>query len=76
MWGIRTWKEFVEQGQVYSLAVASVPNRGQRETAWRSGLARAAMFLTTASRHKLDAGHVSQVLARIGLATRQPPVSR
>jgi hypothetical protein len=75
MWGIRTWKEFVEQGQVYSLAVASVPNRGQRETAWRSGLARAAMFLTTASRHKLDAGHVSQVLARIGLATRQPPVS-
>jgi hypothetical protein len=75
LWGIRTWTEFVEQGQVYSLAVASVPSRRERETAWRSGLARAAKFLTTAARRMLDAGHVGQVLARIGLATGQPPVS-
>jgi hypothetical protein len=75
LWGIRTWTEFVEQGQVYSLTVASVPSRRAREAAWRSGLARAARFLTTAARHLLDAEQVGQVLARIGLATGQPPVS-
>lgn len=74
-WGIRTWREFVENAQVYSLAVASTPGRAAREAAWRSGLARAARFLTSATRPGTDARQVTQVLARIGQATGQPPVT-
>jgi hypothetical protein len=74
-WGLRTWKEFVENAQLHSLAVASTLGRAAREAAWRSGLARAAMFLTTAARPGADARQVRQVLTRICQATGQPPVT-
>jgi len=74
-WGVRTWREFVEDGQVYSLAVASTPGRHAREAAWRSGLTRAASFLTTAARPRVDPRQVTQVLTRVCQATGQPPVT-
>lgn len=68
-WGVRTWREFVERGEVYSLSVATVPDRRQRETAWRNGLARGAQFLTTTARPRRTRARVEQVLAEIGAAT-------
>ena len=74
-WGIRTWEEFVEDGQVYSLAIVGVPGRQAREAAWRSGLARAARFMTTAARPAVGAQQAGQMLAQICQAAGQPPVS-
>ena len=68
-WGVRTWREFVERGEVYSLSIAAVPDRRQRETAWRNGLARGAQFLTTTARPRRTRTHVEQMLAEIGAAT-------
>jgi len=74
-WGIRTWREFVENAQVYSLAVATAPGRSAREAAWRSGLSRAARFLTGTARLEADAGQVTRILTRICQGTGQPPVT-
>src|ERR1700688_3152001 len=65
-WGIRTWEEFVEDGQVYSLAIAGVPGRQAREAAWRSGLARAARFMITAGRPAIGARQAGQMPRRTG----------
>ncbi|HEX5495281.1 MAG TPA: glycosyltransferase [Mycobacteriales bacterium] len=74
-WGVRTWREFVETGEAYSLSVAAVPGRRQREAAWRNGLARGARFLTTAARPGRTRAQVERVLAQIGAATRTPVLS-
>jgi hypothetical protein len=74
-WGIRTWQEFVENGQVYSLAVASVPSRHARESSWRSGLSRAGRVLSTSARPQADTGQVDRLLSRVCQAVGQPPVT-
>jgi hypothetical protein len=74
-WGVRTWRDFVEAGRVYSLAVAAAPARPDRERAWREGLRRGARFLAGAARPGLRADQVRQVLDGICRAVHQPQVS-
>jgi hypothetical protein len=64
-WGLRTWKEFVEAGQLYSLAVAEIPGRAAREAAWRAGLTRGARFLASAARPRLNADQIRHLLSEI-----------
>jgi hypothetical protein len=73
-WARRTWIEFVTAGQVYSLAVARIPDRPAREAAWRAGLCRGARFLVEGTRPHLDMLPVELSLDRICRTVGQPPI--
>lgn len=64
-WARRLWAEFVEQGQVYTAAIAEVPPRHRREEIWREGLSRAAEFLTRHTPALLDDITLAHVLAGV-----------
>ncbi len=70
-WAVRMWREFVEDGQVYSLTVTEQPARQDRETAWREGLRRGARFLTEGIRPGRSRDEVLALAARIGDAVGQ-----
>ena len=73
-WAVRMWREFVEDGQVYSLTVTEQPTRDDRERAWREGLQRGARFLTEGIRPGRSRKEILALVARIGEALGQPPV--
>lgn len=73
-WAARTWREFAQDGQVYSLTVTEQPTRDDRETAWRDGLARGARFLADGAQPGRSRDDVLALLARISDATGQPPI--
>lgn len=73
-WAVRMWREFVEDGQVYSRTVSERPARDDRETAWREGLRRGARFLTEGIRPGRTPDEVLALTIQIGAAVGQPPV--
>ena len=73
-WATRTWREFVEDGQVYSLSVTEQPTRGDRERAWREGLRRGARFLTEGIRPGRTREEILTMLTRVGQALDQRPL--
>ncbi|MGH3854817.1 MAG: glycosyltransferase family 2 protein [Pseudonocardiaceae bacterium] len=73
-WAARMWREFVEDGQMYSLTVTEQPARDDREAAWRAGLRRGAQFLTEGIRPGRSRDEVLTLAGRIGEAVGQPPV--
>ncbi len=73
-WAVRMWREFVEDGQIYSLTVTERPTRTERETAWRAGLRQGAQFLTEGIRPGRSPAEVLALAAQIGEAVGQPPV--
>lgn len=72
-WAVRIWHDFVEAGQVYSQAVATVPPYQERVAAWRDGLARAARCLVTDPPAR-PAGHVQQLLDHVCRKVGQPAI--
>jgi hypothetical protein len=74
-WAVRTWREFVQAGQVYSLTVTDIPDRAERVAAWRCGLRRGAAFLTHQARPRRARPLVAQLLGEICARLGQPPIS-
>lgn len=74
-WAVRMWREFVEDGRVYSLTVTEQPTRDDRQRAWQEGLRRGARFLTNGPiRPGRSREETRALVARIGAAVGQPPV--
>lgn len=73
-WAVRTWREFVQHGQIYSLTVARQPNRAEREAAWHRGLAQGAHRLVNEPEPSRSLAQVVELLARIGEVTGQAPI--
>ncbi|MDQ3762871.1 MAG: hypothetical protein M3460_14815 [Actinomycetota bacterium] len=73
-WAVRMWREFVQDGRVYSLTVTEHPAQDDRARAWREGLRRGARFLTDGAQPGRCRDEVLALAARIGEAVGQPPV--
>ncbi len=73
-WAVRMWREFVEDGQIYSLTVTERPGRDDRDTAWREGLQRGARFLTEGIQPGRSPDEVLALSVQIGKTVGQPPI--
>lgn len=74
-WGVRMWRDFVERGEIYSQAIATVPPLNDRMAMWRDGLARGAQALADpAARPGLPPLEIDSVLGRITSAVAQPAI--
>jgi hypothetical protein len=73
-WAVRMWREFVEDGQVYSLTVTEQPAWDDRETAWCEGLRRGARFLIEGIQPGCSPDEVLALAVQIGQEVGQPPV--
>lgn len=73
-WAVRMWREFVQDGQVYSLTVTEQPPRDDREQAWQEGLRRGAQFLTEGIHPGRSRKDVLALLARIGQTLGHEPL--
>lgn len=73
-WAQRMWTDFVQAGEAYSRAVATVPGLVQRRRLWRDGLARGARWLTgAAARPGRTPAEVDALLDRICVAVGDVP---
>ncbi|MEH1130673.1 glycosyltransferase family 2 protein [Micromonospora sp. CPCC 206061] len=74
-WALRIWRDFVEAGQVYTLAVsAAPPPQAARAQAWRDGLARGARSLVNGVRPGRPADVVQSLLDEACAAVGQAPI--
>ncbi|MEV6350264.1 glycosyltransferase [Actinoplanes sp. NPDC051851] len=71
-WARRCWTDFVENGQIYSSAIAETPPYPARVTAWRAGLARGAHQVIHTLRPNRSAADMTALLADICAQVGQP----
>ena len=67
-WAVRIWREFVQDGQIHSLTITERPGRDDRETTWREGLRRGALFLTEGIQPGRSTDEVLALTVQIGEA--------
>ena len=74
-WAVRTWREFVTDGQVYSMTVTDLPGHPERLNTWRTGLARGARFLVDRARPSRSAARTQALLDQVCATLGQPAIS-